>query len=60
MKAILTLLCCLVACHVTGYQIIDWSRVARPAPSYKVDLDEPPIKRYILQPNMIHIVCILH
>jgi len=46
MKTLLTLLCCLVVCHVTGYQIIDWSRVARPAPSYKVDLDEPPIKRW--------------
>ena len=53
MRAVVTLLCCLVVCHVTADQAINWSKVAKPAPTYKVDLDEPAIKRYLSIANII-------
>jgi len=46
MKVTVSLLSCFLICHVTAFRIIDWSKVAMPAPSYKVDLDQPPIKRW--------------
>ena len=56
MKATVALLSCFFICHVTAFRIIDWSKVAMPAPSYKVDLDQPPIKRSCL----INFVFIIH